>query len=251
MKLKPLALLSALSILMAARSSAVVVFSDDFSTDGPLLGTTADIGGTWTITGTSVVNPLTVASTALGLAATGQDAYSPLSTAVTNTAGNGIATTFSLTVGAVQTGGDYFLHLSDPIGTTSNFYSRIYARPSTTAGFYQLGIQSNSGTGNVITYGTSDIAVGQTIAVGLTWTFVAGAANDTFSLTTDGNSYISGYTWTGSAEPTQITAVNVRQGGAGTGPTLVVDNLQVNTIPEPTIAMLGGIGLLTLLRRRR
>lgn len=251
MNFKPLALLSAISALVAARSSAVVVFSDDFSTNGSLLGTTADIGGVWTITGTSVINPLTVASTALGVATTGQDAYAGLSASVPSIAGNAIITTFSLTVSAVQTGGDYFLHLSDPVATTSNFYSRIYARSSATSGFYQLGIQSNSGTGNVITYGTSEIALGQTIAVGLTWTFVAGAANDTLSLTTDGNSYISGYTWTGNAEPAQITAVNIRQGSATTAPTLTVDNLQVNAVPEPTIAILGGLGLLTLLRRRR
>ncbi len=252
MKFKPLALFSAFSVSMSAHGSAALVFSDNFSTSGALVGTTPDLGGNWTQTGTIATNPITVADGSVAVLPNGQDVYATLSQSVPTTAGNSINTTFDLTVNAVQSTGDYFLHLSDPVGTTSNFYGRIFARPSATVGFYQLGIASNSGTGTVTTYGTTDIALGQTIGVSMTWTFVAGPANDTFSLSTDGSSYISGYTWTGNAEPTtQITAVNLRQGSTGTAPTITVDNLEVNAIPEPSSALLAGLGGLVLLRRRR
>jgi hypothetical protein len=252
MKFKPLALFSAFSVSMSAHGSAALVFSDNFSTSGALVGTTPDLGGNWTQTGTTATNPITVADGSVAVLPNGQDVYATLSQSVPTTAGNSINTTFDLTVNAVQSTGDYFLHLSDPVGTTSNFYGRIFARPSATVGFYQLGIASNSGPGTVTTYGTTDIALGQTIGVSMTWTFVAGPANDTFSLSTDGSSYISGYTWTGNAEPaTQITAVNLRQGGTGTAPTITVDNLEVNAIPEPSSALLAGLGGLVLLRRRR
>jgi hypothetical protein len=252
MKSKPLAFLPALSVAMAAHASAALVFSDDFSSDGTLVGSTPDLGGNWTQTGTVATNPITVASGSAALVASGQDVYAAFSESVPTTAGNSIVTTFDLTVSNVQSSGDYFLHLSDPVGTTSNFYGRIFARPSATVGFYQLGIASNSGTGTVTTYGTVDLALGQTIEVSMTWTFVAGPANDAFSLTTDGTSYLSGYTWTGNAEPaTQVSAVNLRQGGSGTGPSLTVDNLEVSAIPEPAVALLGSLGLLGLLLRRR
>ena len=37
----------------------------------------------------------------------------------------------------------------------------------------------------------------------------------------------------------------------GTGTPITVDNFQLEVIPEPSAALLGGFGLLALMRRRR
>jgi hypothetical protein len=242
--------------LFNAAHAELVVFSDDFSVDGPLLGSTPDVGGVWTITGTSVVSPLTVTGGSLGLVTTGQDAYAAFASQVPTTGGTSLATSFLLNVSAAQATGDYFLHLSDPAGTTGNFYDRVYARASVNPGFFNLGLASFSGTGSVITYG-GDLPLGTPTSVISTWNFVDGLANDTLSLTVDSASYLTGYTWTGNAEPAAfVSAVNIRQGTAANAPTLTIDNLvvtSISVIPEPTSLMLVGsvAGALGWVRRRR
>lgn len=244
-------------VLMAssAQSFGDIVMLDDFSgSDGNLVGRTPDVGGVWTQTGTIATNPIQVTSNRAVLG-TGQDAYSAFSTAVPTTTSGTLRTSFSLTVASASTTGDYFLHLSDPVATTGNFYNRIYAR-SSSAGNFQLGLASTSGTGTVITYGTTDLAIGTTYQVSSDWNFVSGLANDTFSLSVDGGSYISGYTWTGNAEPTAtVSAVNLRQGGGATFAGVSIGNLQISSVPEPTsmvlVGLIGGVGLIARVRRRQ
>jgi MYXO-CTERM domain-containing protein len=88
--------------------------------------------------------------------------------------------------------------------------------------------------------------------------FVAGALNDTGALfvnptTADGSgdtAYVAA-TITGT-DATTISSVSLRQGGSTTAPGgVVIDNIVVSSIPEPSAALLGGLGLLALLRRRR
>jgi hypothetical protein len=250
--MKKTVLLALLTLSLATNASvAATVFSEDFSTNGALLGSTPDTGGNWTITGTSVVNPLTGANGVLDVLTTGQDSYAAFSSQAPTTGGTSLSMSFQLNVTAAQATGDYFLHLSDPAGTTSNFYNRIYAKSSTNAGFYQMGIASTSGTGSVITYG-GDLALNATVVVSSLWTFVDGLANDTFSLTVGGGTYLSGYTWTGNAEPTAfVSAVNIRQGTGSNAPTLTIDNLTVETIPEVSSSLLMLSAALGLMRRRR
>jgi len=156
----------------------------------------------------------------------------------------------------VQAIGDYFFHVSDPAGTTSNFYQRFFARQ--VSGSVQLGLSTNSSTG---IYGSGLLPLNQSITAVIKWNFITGASNDTIDLFVNpadpanpsGSPYVSA-TW-GAAEPASLAAVNLRQGNAGIAPSLRVSSMQVEVVPEPgTIALLGvvvgGIGILGMRRRR-
>ena len=221
-----------LGLALTASSSHVFasdVFSDDFSApNGPLIGTTADLGGTWTQTGTSTLNPIMISGGAVTLVTTGQDAYAALSSSVANVAGLGLKTSLDLNVSAAQATGDYFLHLTNPVGTTSNFYERLFARSS--ANGYQLGLVDTSGTGSTTTWGTQVLFFGATYHVDVTWNFTSGTSNDTFSVAVDNAPYLT-HTWTSIfTEPAQLSAVNFRQGTATFAPTISLDNLVVTTV---------------------
>jgi hypothetical protein len=247
--LKPL--LAAIALVAApSLAPAALVFSDDFSgPNGNLVGTTPDIGGVWAQTGATATNPIQVASNAAAVGNTGQDVYAPLSLIAPAAVGN-ITTMLDINVSAAGTG-DYFSHLSSPAGTTTNFYQRLQARSSGNG--YQLGLVDTSGTGNTITWGTDVLNFGQTYRVGVTWNFVPGLNNDTFAVTVGGPTYLT-HSWTSATlEPLTLDAVNLRQGGgAASAPTLTVDNLTVNFIPEPaTLALTSLVGLAGLGLRRR
>jgi hypothetical protein len=267
---KLFATLSAImAIALGGIANADIFFQDNFDNNGALLGLSPNVGGVWTITGTSVVNPLTVTGNSLGILTTGQDAWGALTGVVPATAGNSLFTGVDINVSAAQATGDYFLHLSDPAGTTTNFYQRLFVR-SSGAGF-QLGLQSNSGTGTLITYGSTVLNLGQNYRVVTSWDFVSGLANDVFNIYVDptdatpGNNtpYLAGYTWTGNAEPLQLAAANFRQGTAANAPTLLADRLVVSNvfadaalltvIPEPAagFALIALAGMAGLARRRR
>src|SRR5262245_65768439 len=107
MRLKVFVRAAAFVALTAASSGvfAATIFSDDFNkADQPLLGTTPNIGGTWTITGTSVVNPIQIASNKVALTTTGQDAYAALSPAALEAGGFAMRTRADITLRAAQTG---------------------------------------------------------------------------------------------------------------------------------------------------
>jgi hypothetical protein len=233
-------------------AAATTVFSDDFNKpDQALLGTTANVGGTWTITGTSVVNPIQISGNQVALTTTGQDAFSAFSSSVPNTAGNVLHTSMDINLSAAQATGDYFSHLSDPAGTTSFFFQRLGAVATT--GGYLLQLAVTGGGGATTTAGTTVLSLNQTYHIDEYWTFVAGTLNDTFEIDVNGTSYLT-KTWDStSAEPTSVSAANFRQGTASVAPTLTVDNLQVEVItaPEPSTAFLAGLlGLVGLARRR-
>jgi hypothetical protein len=230
------------------------VFSDAFNANGALLGTSPQTGGNWTITGASITNPLTVSSGALNVNATGQDAYSAFSSAIPTTNGNGIRTDVTINVSAIaNTAGDYFLHLSDPVGTSQNFYQRVFIR-STGTGAFNIGLLSTSGgTGLAPTFGATNYNFNTNYQVSVLWNFISGLANDTFSLSVNGTNEISNYTWVNGSEPNSfVSAVNIRQGTVG--PVLTVDNLVVTPVPEPATIL--GLSAITVaagswLRRTR
>jgi hypothetical protein len=231
---------------------AALVFQDTFTkADQALLGTTPNIGGNWTITGTSVVNPLAIVSNAVPLNTTGQDAFAPFSAPVPNTAG-AIRTSADINlsaVGSVVTG-DYFLHLSDPAGTTSFFFQRLGAAPAPAGGYF-LTFAATAGGGATTSTGTTALNLNTTYHVDIDWNFVSGALNDTFQVSVNGSSYLS-KTWDSTnAEPPTVSAVNFRQGTAGSAPNVTVDNLTVEQIPEPaTLVLASMIGLVGLACRR-
>jgi hypothetical protein len=239
---------------LAASSSSVfaaIIFQDTFNkADQALLGTTPNTGGNWTITGTSVVSPIQISGNQVPLVSTGQDAFAAFAPAVPNAAGFPIRTSADINLSAVGTG-DYFLHLSDPAGTTSFFFQRLGA--VATSGGYFLTLAATAGGGATTTPGTTVLALGTTYHVDVDWNFVAGPLNDTFQVYVNGSPYLA-KTWdsTTSNEPTAVSAVNFRQGTAGAGATLTVDNLTVEQVPEPaSLTLLALAAMFGVAKRRR
>src|SRR5947209_9582621 len=115
----------------SARASTVVLVENfDALNNGNLVGQDG-----WTLTGTTITNPIQVVGTtdkSASLTTSGEDEYKAFSTAVPHTDGQSLETTFTLTASAAQTTGDYFLHVSSPAGTTNNFYERVFAKSSGT-----------------------------------------------------------------------------------------------------------------------
>ncbi|TAG11264.1 MAG: PEP-CTERM sorting domain-containing protein [Verrucomicrobia bacterium] len=256
-KIVSIATAAVAAIAGISSSHAAIVFADSFTLpndlDTPLIGTSPVIGGAWTITGTSVVNPLTIsaASNDVFLNTNGQDANGAFSSPVTKTDGESLTVGATIDMLTVSAAGDYFLHMSVN-ALSSNFYGRVYARTGVATNTYQLGLASSTPPTGGITWG-GDLPIGSAVKIDLTWNFITGALNDTFSLAVTGApNYIPATAWVGTAaEPTSIGTVNLRQGTAATAPTLRIDNLLVTAIPEPSTALLGAVGLLGLLRRRR
>jgi len=261
------ALLTVILSFSGQWSFASPVFSDSFSDpNGPLLGQSPQIGtGAWTITGTSVVNPIQVNTGLVQLTTTGQDAYAQLSSAVDTTAGGSIFVGLDLDVTAAQNTGDYFMHFCSSVGGTSGFYDKVWAKSSGSG--YVLGSQDNSGT---VTYGSTVLAFGTTYRLVTEEDFVSGAANDTFAffinptdLSVAGNNsaYLNA-TWSGAtAEASTYAEINFRQGTASAAASETVDNLivsssfsDVSVVPEPSSLVLGlsgGFAWLVALRRKR
>lgn len=238
------------------------IFTENFNsyTNGTLLGQ-----GTppWTITGTSGTNPISVASGLVPMANTGQDVNGAFSSVYTGV--DGTSFYYGMTINLSAAGsGDYFAHLSPAAGNSSAFFARLYAQA--TAGGFFLGYQETSGTGTVVNYGTSVLALNTDYRVAVAYDFVAGTLNDTARVYVDPTSetelnntpYLSDTWTTATAESAVFGTINLRQGGGASASTLTVDNIAVSAafadvaqVPEPSVFALLGIGGLALFLRRR
>jgi hypothetical protein len=187
---------------------------------------------------------------------TGQDAYEAFTSSFPLTPGNSSVTSCTINLSSAATG-DYFLHVSDPAGTTTNFYQRLFAK--TTTGGYLLGLTDTSGTGSVTDYGTGVLATGTSHDVYIVWNFVAGNNNDTFQMYVDPTDLVTlsnntpyvTHNWSSATvEPTQLSAINLRQGTTGSAAALTIDNLKVEAVPEPGSVCLLATGALLSLKRR-
>jgi len=233
--------------LNSVRAAPVLTDNFDSYSNGALLGQ-----GGWTITGTSTTNAYQVAGGAdknVPFVGTGQDAFKAFTSSVPHTDGNSLITSFKINISAAQATADYFTHLSDPIATTTNFYERVFGVTSGTG--FRLSLVDTSGTGSTPTLGNADLNFGQDYNVVITWNFVGGGTNnDTFTMTVNGTPYLS-HAWTSATvEPANVSAFNLRQGQ--TGPTGTIDNINVESVPEPaSVAMIGLIGAAGLMRRRQ
>ncbi len=255
------------AVVAQAANAAVdtTYYSTNFGTgytNGTLAGLTADAAGQngWKETGSTATTPIQITNGAAIIGKSGQDVYHAFDSTATATAGTTLFVGTSLKVTAAQTG-DYFMHVGDPVGNTSNFYGRLSAK-SSGAGFV-LGIQSTSGTGSGMTYGTTVLNLNQTYNVVYAYDFVAGASNDTFAVYVDPNSatrasltaYVSAAWLSSSAEPSQLSQINLRQGSSGSAPTVSVYSLAASNnlaafVPAPgAVALIGLAGLVA--RRRR
>lgn len=245
---------SALAGITSTVHAVTLVYSTNFNSptyvDGALIGQ-----DDWVITGSTVTNLITVANTGsngnVTLATTGQDVRRAFA-AQTAIAVTSVFLQADVTVTAAQATGDYFIHLGD--NSTSNFYARTYIK-SSGAGF-QMALGTSSGTA---IYGTTVLDFNTLYTILARYDFVTGSLNDTGALfvnptTTDGagnTAYVAATTI--GTDATSISSVSLRQGSTNNAPTVTVDNIivSITPIPEPTVALLGGLGLLTLLRRRR
>jgi hypothetical protein len=241
---------------------AAIFLDDDYSTFA-----NADLVGQegWLQTSTATANPIQVLNGDVILGTSGQDAYKALSSAVPSDSGTSLYTGINLSLSAAQATGDYFIHLSNPLATTSNFYQRLFARSSGEG--FQLGLVDTSGTGFATTWGVTVLSFDTLYTVVVAWDFVAGATNDAFAVYVDPASLIRventpylTHTWTSAtAEPAALAAANFRQGSASNAPTVAIESLIVTdsfalaAVPEPEHYALGVAGLLfavVLLRRR-
>ena len=214
--------------------------------DGVLLGQDG-----WVASSGTGTNNLTVANSAtdgtITLAATGEDLRRLFTPAQTT---GSVFLSADINVATAAATGDYFIHLGD--GSTSNFYARTYIR-SSGAGFV-MALGTSSGA---VTYGTTVLSFGTNYSLLVRYDINAGPLNDTGALfinpiTVDGTGdtpYVAATTV--GTDATTIGSVSLRQGGASNAAGLTVDNIAVFTVPEPATALLGAVGLLGLLRRRR
>jgi hypothetical protein len=268
------------AMIAASAANAAVYYSTNFGTGynpGALAGTNnvANEEGqngwkqTGTVTATApavpVLNAIQVSGGAALVGTSGQDVYRAFDSNASAVAGTTLYVSASIKVTAAQAGGDYFMFVGQPSGTTSNFYGRLFAK--STSGGMLLGIQSTSGTGSAVTYGTAVLSLNQTYNVVYAYDFVSGSLNDTFTMYIDPTStnrasltsYVSaGWLSTTGSEPTQLTEIGLRQGSSGNAPTVSVYSLaagsslaDVGVVPAPgAIALLGVAGLVGSRRRR-
>ncbi|MEQ1825900.1 MAG: PEP-CTERM sorting domain-containing protein [Pirellula sp.] len=234
------------SIVWTQSVRADLLYSTNFNAptyaNGGLIGQDS-----WAITGASVVSPINVANAAtngnVALTTTGQD----VNRGFASTTSGSIFLSASIVVSAAQATGDYFLHLGD--GGQTNFYNRVFAR-SSGAGF-QMSLGTSSGA--TPNYGTTILNFNTEYNILARYDFVAGAANDTGALFINPNDpmgigdtpYVVATTQ--GTDSALISSVNLRQGGATSSPSLIIDNIAVNSIaavPEPSSIGLLAIGAL-------
>jgi len=224
----------------------------------------------WLQTGTTATSPIQYSTDKVIVGPTGQDIYKAFTTQVVKANVSTLYTRIDFSVVTAQATGDYFFSLSDPAGSSSNFYQRLFVR--STLGGFNLGLQSTSGTGAVTVWGTSVYTLNSLLTVVVAWDMVPGGLNDTFSLyvnpvfsdrsllTTELQSNWN--STTGTEPSTTISSLNLRQGSNTTAPTTYVEALwvgdtllDVGVIPEPNSFSLLALGFIAImcietLRRR-
>ena len=260
-------------MLALASSQAANYLTVDFATGytpGNLAGITSNAAGQndWKQTSTTATTPIQInANGQAVIGASGQDVYKAFTSAFTKSDGTSIFLRSRFALTGSTTTGDYFMHLTPTAGESSNLLGRIGAKlTGTGASTYLLGAQSTSGSGGLMTYGTTALSLNTFYDVILKWDFVAGSVNDTFSLFVNPTSnvlanlspYVTANWLSVSAEPTTLAAVNLRQ---GSGTTALISSLSVGSslsdvgvVPEPSsgaLLVLGGVSLVAIRSLRK
>lgn len=242
-------LLAAIACGICSAEASTILFTTDFNapaySNGALIGQDG-----WVITGSSVVNPIAAANTGtdgtVTLTTNGQDirrAFAP------NHTSGSIYLNVEFTVATAQAAGDYFVHLGD--NGASNFYARTYIRSSGTGFVMALGTSSGAAT-----YGTTVLDFNTAYTLLVRYDIVAGTTNDTGALFINpanelgvgDTAYVAATTI--GTDATVINSVSLRQGTAASAPGVTIDSITV-LVPEPSSTLLGALGILGLLRRRR
>ena len=262
-------------VLVSSRvgAQANVVFYDDFNSyaNGNLAGLTQDaVGqGNWRETGSAATTPVQVYNGTVVLGTSGQDVYAPLTSPISITDGSTFYIGATVDLTAAQSGGDYFLHFTPTVGNSSVFPERLFAKSSGTG--FVFGYDGSSG--GTVNYSSTVLSFNTSYRIVLAYTGVNGTLTDTFALyvnptdnSVEGNNtaYLAS-TYVGSgAESTTVAGINLRQGSAGSAPSVILDNLTVATlfsdaapvapVPEPStlvLGVVGGFACLVALRRKR
>jgi len=232
--------------LLGTVANAQIVLQDNFDRpDGDLSGTvpTPGPGGAWTAFSGIASNPLQIlggqAVVAHG-AGSREDAGSSFALA-----GSGVLTAvFDINVSAASpiTGGDYEYFAMFTDGGTSNFKSRLDVVEANVGGNdFTLGLATGGSTAETIF--PTDFSFGQTLTVSLVFDFDTGLSSLTVGATTIQSTGV----YLGQA----LNTFALRQSTSSLNETILVDNLVVTHVPEPTTLALGGVGLFTLLLVRR
>jgi hypothetical protein len=202
----------------------------------------------WTISGTSVVNPLTItasgltfsgyASSGIGngvpMANNGQDVYKSF-TAVSS---DSLYLAFMANVSAALTG-DYFIALS-PSASQTNYYARLHVK-ATTGGFL-VGVSKSNEVSGGAQYGSTVFSLNTTYLFVVKYKFVPNATaadtlNDQISVfvvpsstditTEPATPEIAKYTSATKADALDLSFVTLRQGSASAAPTLTIDGIRI------------------------
>jgi uncharacterized repeat protein (TIGR02543 family) len=223
--------------LFASNGRATSLLTDDFNyTAATLLtanGWTAHSGG-----GTNAITVVNPGLTYLGYAGSGVgNAVSMVTsgeddnktfTAVTS---GSVYCAFMVNASAAQTTGDYFLHFQTG---TSTFGGKVWIKKDPTLATFAFGVSKATSTASAAVFTPFSYSVGTTYLVVVKYTYNAAAGDDAavlFVNPTLGGSEPSA-TITAAIEGTDmstITAVGLRQGTAGSMPTVKIDGVRVAT----------------------
>lgn len=238
--IKTTSFLIALGSLIAgvtAHAQSTTIFTDTFTyANGPL---TTVSNGLWTTT-SGTAGEVDVANNAVNITGTEtEDVAAPIG-GQTYTTGTLTATfTVNFSVLPTTAAGTYFSHFRDA-GT--GFRGRIFAQTTgAAAGSFRLAISNTTNTAAQI---PTDLALNTTYTLTLSLNVATGGS----TLAVNGGTAVAA---TDATTAVGISTYAFRQ-ATGEG-TLVADNLVVAYVPEPaTYAyMLGGLGVLALVVRRR
>jgi hypothetical protein len=238
---KTFVLFFVLTLLFTFPSYAQLLLEENF--DYPAGDTLLSHG--WNITGTSTLNPVTVAASGLSydgypssgagnaasLTTTGQDVNKQFADSVTS---GSVYASFIVSVTSAQTPGDYFLHLGVNPTNTFDFFARTFVKLAAN-GNLAFGISKSSvNASNPLIYSDSVYAASTTYLLVIKYTFNVGAANDTINLFINpditGNEPSPNLTVaTTQTDAGSLGTINLRQGSASNAPNVIVDGIRVST----------------------
>jgi sugar lactone lactonase YvrE len=218
-------------------------YTEDFTAAAGTLLTAAG----WTISGTSVVNPIAIttpglsigkyAGSGVGNAATlvntGQDLYSSFPSI------NQGSVYFSMMVRVDTAGtGDYFIALS-PASSQTNYYARLHMKSSGTG--FNVGLSKSNEVSGGAQYGTTVLSYKTPYLIVVKYTFtgtLADSTNDPISVhvftstipaTEPATPEINAYVNATKNDAVNLGYVTLRQGGGAIAPQLVIDGLRIGT----------------------